>query len=153
MKKKSKLIGFTVLMAVIAITFIACDDKDDEKKPDIAWTGIDGPIGTEFFYDVAFGSGKFVAVAGNGKMAYSSDGIEWTEITATNSTFPANLFGGQINGIAFGSGKFVAVSSQNNIAYSSDGVSWTQATKPTGWTASTTNLNDVVWGSDKFVTE
>jgi hypothetical protein len=64
----------------------------------------------------------FVAVGNAGKIAYSSDGIQWTAGPAAGITG----FGTEnIMGIAFGLGTFVAVGGNGNIAYSSDGVTWT----------------------------
>jgi hypothetical protein len=67
----------------------------------------------------AYGNGKFVAVASNGKTAYSTDGITWS--------VPAAL-AGNWQGVTYGDGKFVAVASDGKTAYSTDGISWTTVT-------------------------
>ena len=65
------------------------------------------------WYSVAYGNGKFVAVAsGSNKAACSTDGIAWTSVTLPSS---ANW-----RSVAYGNGKFVAVASgSNKAAYSS----------------------------------
>lgn len=65
---------------------------------------------------VAWGGNKFIAVAGEGVMLVSADGISWLKMnggTGTGNTqFDDNLFS-SINDIAFGGGKFVAVGTKS----------------------------------------
>jgi len=72
---------------------------------------------------IVYGNNRFVAVgqeviidggnvSSNGKMFYSSDGINWTAVA--NSTFGSSI----INGIAWANNKFVAVGDDGKIAYS-----------------------------------
>ena len=97
--------------------------------------------------DIAWGGGKFVVLweVNDGydgdvkKMAYSSDGITWTDVVFDfDEEFDFN-----INSVAYGNGKFVVVGQYtdiievwygndiydifNKIAYSTDGVTWTPA--------------------------
>jgi hypothetical protein len=94
-----------------------------------------------------------VAGTGDGKVAYSTDGTNWT--VAGSSTFG----GDAVRGIAYaptlgtGSGRFVAVGLNCKVAYSDDGgVTWTAGTG-----IPTTDLQDnyaVVYastGANKFV--
>jgi uncharacterized protein YjdB len=105
---------------------------------DIAWGG-------------APGNEKFVAVGDKGRMAYSSDGMTWTEVS--NSTFNDAY---NIDSIAWGGApgneKFVAVRDKG-MAYSSDGVSWTAVSSgPFDYTDS---IVGITWGgtagNEKFV--
>jgi len=91
---------------------------------------------------IAYGNSKFVAVGVTGKMATSSDGITWTEVTT--STFGSNA----INAIAFGGDKFVAGSKYGTMATSSDGVTWTAVTASPNIPST---INAIAYGGGKFV--
>jgi len=90
------------------------------------WTSVaDSKFGSDITISaITYGGGKFVAGGTNGKMAYSSNGINWTAVT------DSILGERQINGITYGDGKFVAVCNDGTIAWSSDGVSWTPVPNP-----------------------
>lgn len=91
--------------------------------------------------DVAYGDGKFVAIAEQtSRGAYSEDGITWKQMNMPVSAYWSS--------IAYGNGKFVAVSYNNSTvsAYSLDGVNWTQTTMP-----ASANWCSVIYGADKFV--
>ena len=62
-------------------------------------------------YSICYGNGKFVAVGGNGKMAYSSDGVTWTEVA--NSAFGSYA----IQFICYGDGKYIASGYNGRMAY------------------------------------
>ena len=124
----------------------------------ISWTAANVPqLQNLRLSYVAFGNGKFVAIAGYKRAVnayvtsnlclYSEDGISWSQ-----TTLPQNVVWG---GLAYGNGKFVAVSLSSTsspsarssiAAYSSDGVSWTQATLPelAGWSG-------ICYGESKFI--
>jgi hypothetical protein len=112
----------------------------------IAWGG---PVGQE----------KFVAVGDRGRMAYSPDGITWTGITNSDSTFGTSY--NTINRITWGgsAGNFVAVGQDGKMAYSPDGVNWTAIPPGTGgnpFPASTNGtIDSIVWGGpvgqEKFI--
>lgn len=89
---------------------------------------------------IAYGGGKFVAVAGGGtNAAYSEDGINWT---AASLPISANWRNG-----AYGAGKFVVVASNSaDAAYSTDGINWAAASLPVH-----TNWWSVAYGNGKFV--
>ncbi|MCL2093513.1 MAG: hypothetical protein FWH12_04880 [Treponema sp.] len=85
----------------------------------------DSGFGQNQINGIAYGGGRFVAVGGNGRMAYSTDGISWTGIaggdgTGANPGTPgASGFGtNSIQNIAYGSGRFVAVGQNGRMAYS-----------------------------------
>jgi hypothetical protein len=67
---------------------------------------------------VAYGSGKFVAVAAvTDIVAYSTDGIKWTL-----STMPISE---TWRSVTYGGGKFVAVAEDyDKAAFSEDGINW-----------------------------
>ena len=87
---------------------------------------------------VCYGNGKYVAVAYSNIMAYSTDGINWTQ-----GTMPSNA---TWTSVCYGNGKYVAVTSGNIMAYSTDGTNWTQGTMPSNatWTS-------VCYGNGKYV--
>ena len=92
------------------------------------------------WYSVCYGNGKYVAIASNTNiMAYSTDGINWTQGNMPSSK--------AWQSVCYGNGKYVAVAYGSNImAYSTDGISWTQGNMPSSqyWTS-------VCYGNDKYV--
>jgi hypothetical protein len=94
------------------------------------------------YTSVAYGNGKFVAIAyGYARIAYSSNGINWTQATPIEINY--------LNSIAYGNGRFVAVGPSNgSVAYSSDGINWTIAKN---LPQSTNNWIKVCFGNGRFV--
>jgi hypothetical protein len=95
-------------------------------SPDgVTWTKVDttiNPFDFTILYSIGWGgpAGQEKFVVGGqgfhddgGKMAYSSDGVIWTEVS--DSPFTTEL--GGVHGIAYGGGKFVAVDYSGEIAY------------------------------------
>ncbi len=86
---------------------------------------------SEFWRCVAYGGGKFIALASNNAVgAYSTDGINWT---ATTTPVVATY-----SSAAYGGGIWVAVATGSNVAISSpDGINWTQRALPSvsSWAA------------------
>jgi hypothetical protein len=92
----------------------------------------------------AYGNGVFVAGSrSDGTAAYSPDGIFWTALDATATTFGSNSF----QQIRFLNGKFYAVGTGGAMASSSDGVNWTALSQA----AITSRINDIAWGAGKLV--
>ena len=99
---------------------------------------------------LGYGNGTWAAFTGNGnnngKIAYSKDGLTWTE-----TAYPAGVkpFGGNWTGVVYGNGIFVAALSQSNenypTSYSTDGVTWTTSNF-TGFAPAA-----VAYGGGKFV--
>ena len=89
---------------------------------------------------VAFGNGRFVAVARYSNIAaYSDDGITWAQ-----TTLPVSEDWGSA---AYGNGRFVAVAYGTNIAiYSDDGITWAQTTLPVS-----EDGVSVAYGNGRFV--
>ena len=76
--------------------------------------------------------------AGTKHVAYSTDGINWTE-----STLPIQ---GQWTSVCYGNDKFVAVATNSDKAvYSTDGITWTECELPSvqSWTS-------VYYGNGKY---
>lgn len=76
-------------------------------------------VGSNDWNAVTYGNGKYVAVGQNGSIAYSSNGVNWT-----NKQIGTN----QWKSITYGNGKFVAVGGYSDggyVAISTDGVTWT----------------------------
>lgn len=95
---------------------------------------------------VAYGNGKFVAVADSStsRVMYSSDGISWS-----TGTMPQIQEGLQWQDVTFGNGKFVAVaisSTQDSVIYSTDGINWTAA-EPAAYV----DWRAVGYGNGRFV--
>ena len=90
---------------------------------------------------IAFGNGRFVAVADTGanRVMTSPNGVTWTARIAPLASWRS---------VAYGKGLFVAVanSDANRLMTSPDGITWTQRTPPSGdaWAA-------VTYGNGLFV--
>ena len=114
------------------------------------WTsasGIDGIFSRSVIWDIGYGSGKFVAVADEGKMAYSDDGIDWTAIRPGYNSMQSQ-FNDTIRGIAWGDGQFVAVGYGARMASSDNGINWN------GWTESMfsgQSILSITYGGGRFV--
>ena len=111
----------------------------------INWT-IDGRLPNAWYWEsIAYGNGKFVAVghevstAGSeldNTIAYSADGINWTEVPNTR----------EWSSVIYADGKFVAVGYQPEVAYSTDGVNWIETSMPYSQ-----DWKGVAYGNGKFV--
>jgi hypothetical protein len=112
----------------------------------VKWTEVTNTALGTGSYDqinaIVYGEDKFVAVDVHGKMAYSSNGINWTAVADSTTTKV-------LSAIAYGGGKFVAVGRFDNTAYSSDGVTWTAVSPYSGIFPST--INAIAYGNGKFV--
>ena len=83
------------------------------------WSAVsDSAFGTTAIYGIAYGNNTWVAGGGegNGKIAYSSDGRNWTAASGNILSY--------FRDVAYGAGVFVAVGGGKK-AYSPDGRSWT----------------------------
>ena len=87
------------------------------------------------------GSQKFVAVAADGGVMTSADGVTWVSRTpATSSAWSSVTWGGPT-----GDQTFVAVATGGQVMTSPDGITWTSQTS-----AANNAWNSVAWGGDKF---
>ena len=106
-----------------------------------------GIFGTSLIRGIAYGNGKFIAVADEGKMAHSDDGVTWTAIRQGNGDRQSK-FENTIRGIAWGDRKFIAVGYEARMASSDDGINWN------GWTESLVERNSILcvtYGGGRFV--
>jgi hypothetical protein len=114
------------------------------------WTAISDKK-LQYICGIAWGNNKFVAVDSDGKMAYSSNGVNWTDIpygtTTGTSTFPED---NSINAIIYGNDKFVAVGDYGKMAYSENGTTWT-AVVNSKFGNENNNINAIAYGGGKFV--
>ncbi|MDR1597285.1 MAG: hypothetical protein LBR99_06235 [Treponema sp.] len=113
------------------------------------WSSVgDTVFGRSVIRGIAYGNGRFAAVADEGQIAYSSDGTRWTAIRPGYNTVQSQ-FTETINDIAYGDGKFVAVGAGSRMGSSDNGMSWY------GWTESFfdgAGILCITYGGDKFVT-
>jgi hypothetical protein len=95
---------------------------------------------------VAYGSGRFVAVAADGGVFTSSNGETWTK-----RVLDPNQNSIKLSKVAFGNGVFVAIGDWNRVFRSSDGVVWTSSFYPgTIDYYTSTKLTDIVFTSGYF---
>ena len=123
----------------------------------ITWTGVASPIGNCEQLWIEYCNEKFFAIGYNPlvpvKMAYSTDGMNWTPI-AQNPFFNKC---GDIHNITYGNGKFLVMGGtihtvgdyrpENFLAYSVDGINWTEITNPLG----SKYTLDITFGNGIFV--
>ncbi len=126
-------------------TFVAASyhtsDKAAYSSDGVTWEASTMPSAASWSA-MAYGNGKFVALAGfSDKAAYSTDGINWTAVTIPASEWWTS--------VVYGDGKFVAIADHSaNFAYSTDGITWT-AVDPGIYQESWLH---VAYGNGKFVT-
>jgi hypothetical protein len=122
---------------------IAYSEDDDDT-----WTLCTStPFGNDTIYGVTWGGGKFVAVGSGSKVATSTNGTTWTQVTDDDITDNGYMF----LDIAWGNNKFVAISSGGRVFYSSSGTSssWDMAMTSMGYFSS--GVYGVIFGAGKFV--
>jgi hypothetical protein len=123
---KTKLFFMTGILAlalVFGLALTGCDlldeEEEEEKEKDngggapSSWTPVTTSTFSSYIYGVTYGGGNFVAVNGSGRMAYSSDGITWTEVPGSSPFGTLSIYG-----VTYGAGKFIAVGGNGLIAYS-----------------------------------
>jgi hypothetical protein len=102
---------YTVSIASDSAVIKGSGTVDINQMPLLSWTRVSAStFSTYDIRGVTYGGGKFVAVGDSGKIAYSSDGVNWTAGSGTSS--------GTLYGVAYGGGKFVAVGASGLMAYS-----------------------------------
>jgi hypothetical protein len=103
--------------------FVAAGDQGYYSDNGTSWTAISMIMSGDGsqVQCIGYGAGKFIAGGSSYyKMASSTDGITWSQYTATGIT----SIQGSIQGIAYGNGVWVCVGLYG-IAYSTNGTSWT----------------------------
>jgi hypothetical protein len=110
----------------------------------VNWTAVaSSPFGTSDVIDVAYGNNTWVAVANEGKVAYSSDGRTWTLVTWTTAMpTPFGTSNNQMYAVAFGNGIFIAIGRQG-MASSPDSRTWTKI--------ATSNPSNLAFGGGRWV--
>ena len=103
----------------------------------------DKGLGSQW-YGIAYGNGKYVALASSGKVSVSNDGINWGVVT-TLSELGSNNW----HGITYGNGKFVALSFTGYISTSTDGATWTTATLNSNLGGK--NWQNIAYGNNLYV--
>jgi len=86
------------------------------------WTGTNSFFGDNIIRCSAYGNGVFVIGGDSGKLSWSPDGKEWTEVTS--SPFVTHERASGVLSIAFGSGVFIAGGHDGIMAVSIDGIYW-----------------------------
>ena len=76
----------------------------------------------EYFFDVIYADGQFVAVGAAQTILISSDGVTWNYRNTDERGTP------DLNIVIHGGGKFVAVGDKGIIFTSTDGLGWTKRT-------------------------
>jgi hypothetical protein len=103
-------------------------------SPDgVTWTARSLPLSLSW-KDVAFGNGRFTAIASGLAALTSVDGINWTQVNMPTSADWETL--------TYGGGKWIAVApTTTTAAISSDGITWTTTTLPaaSAWNGIATN--------------
>ena len=106
-----------------------------------SWTAVtSSTFGSSAISGVCYGNGKFVAVGAGGKIAYSSDGINWT---AANSPTTETL-----SEVCYGNGKYVAAGANGKVIFSADGVNWTLVSNSE---LGTYNFGGICYGNGWYV--
>ena len=114
------------------------------------WTivqNIEGIFGRSVIYGITYGNGRFAAVADEGKMAYSGDGLTWTAIRPGYGVMQSS-FTNTIRGITYGDNKFIAVGYDSRMAASDNGINWN------GWSESMFDGQSILcitYGGGRFV--
>ena len=111
---------------------------DSCATPGTSWSAVS--IVANPWTGVAFGAGRFVAVAGSGtnRVYTSTDGASWSAATVPVSAGWADVI--------YANGQFVVIGSGTNVLTSPNGVTWTQRTAPEA-----NNWNGVTYGNGYYV--
>ena len=134
--------------------FVAVSNRSDGNRiiystdAGLTWqeaSGYDpGTSSTKGYMGISYGGGRFVAVqdTGNQRVSYSTDGINWTNVTVPLSDWQS---------VAYGDGTWVAIAWQGAAGYvmysTDDAQTWT--TTSSGVTSQ--QWFDVEYGDGKFV--
>ena len=114
---------------------------NDEKKSGIKNLSLVNHIVHNLWSCIYYADGKYIIVARESNiMAYSTDGISWTE---GNMPVIQNW-----RSVCYGNDKFVAIGGDSTtiMAYSTDGISWTEGNMP-----SYQDWRSVCYGNGKYV--
>lgn len=101
-----------------------------------SWTT--SKVGTNSWYSVTYGGGRYVAVGSSGKVTVSIDGISWTT--------PQSVGSNNWQRVNYGNGKYVAVGSSGNISSSNDAVNWNSPIQ-----VGTKDWQDIIYAAERYV--
>ena len=112
----------------------------------ITWTSAASMPSSDVWSSIAYGNGKFVAVAGNTtttttKAAYSTNGTSWTAATMPGAA-------ARWVKVVYGGNAFTAFAyNSTRTAYSEDGITWVEGPALTA----TANWNTAAYGNERLV--
>jgi hypothetical protein len=96
----------------------------------VSWTAVDvsGLFKDRTIFSVAYGNGRWIAVSSyiGSTMAYSDNGVNWTEVKLEYNTGIST----GLRYITYANGRWIATAS-GNMAYSSNGTTWTAVSNTT----------------------
>jgi len=114
----------------------------------VGWEKVDNLSVNFTARSIIFANNRFVAVGGyisaGGQIGWSDDGINWTILDKTSTTFGNSV----INGIAYGNSKFIAVGEDGKMASSADGKTWTSVDASAVF--GTNEIYDITFGNNQF---
>ena len=103
----------------------------------LEWVQVPAPVGMTNVYGVEYGQGKWVVTgsdaSNNGVVAYSTDGINWTEVDVSSINTE------RVQNVKYGGGTWVASMGNNGgpTIISNDAINWrTPTTSPSGYSKS-----------------
>jgi len=158
MKNIIKTFGIAAMVAIIGLSMAAlsltgCDpitsdstsnnnsNNNNNSNGTSKWTAVPNTtFNDDAILGITYGGDKFVAWGAGGKIAYSSNGIDWTAGNWGTYT-PCDTYS-----ITYGGDKFVGIGG-DGVVYSSDGITWARKSlaypdKPT---------RPCIYGNGKFV--
>jgi len=139
---KNKIL-LSILAVALLITMTSCGGNDTPTGGSGKWTLIKSPFGADdFVRGIAYGNGTWVAGCGNGKMAYSSDGINWTLRKDKKVETTA---------LAFGGGMFLAGAGDGKISTSTDGINWETFKLEFDGIEISGMIEEIIWDGESFV--
>ena len=100
-----------------------------------------------YLHHVCYGNGKFVAVGNMFDMAYSTNGVTWTEVRNES------MGGEDLDAICYGNGKFIIGGGSGGVGYSTDGVTWKEIASHIFAAIDSPNspIRSICYGDGKFI--
>jgi hypothetical protein len=138
--------------AAIKAAFDAAVTAQGGEGNGTSWQVVaDSPFGTAAIQAIAFGNGKFVATGSKDNLAWSSDGITWTMISASGVFASGSYY---IFDVAYGNDRFVAVEegmAGSDVDFAGYATDPSRTLTSVGATPMFGQLNAVTFGNNKFV--
>ena len=156
MKNPIRYIGILAAAALIVFAFASCGDTPGDDTagsgPSIEnWSEVTLFPGdtSGWIYAVTWGNGVYVASSDEGRLAYSNNVKNWTDV----SGLPLYSSQHRITSAAYGNNRFVigGHSSQSPshgiVGTSTDGTSWQTYNTPAGLD----DFTSIIWADNKFI--